>query len=219
MKSFVEYPLEFEKMSFIERNNKSYLGKSLPEYELYKKISHLDGCVVKCGVATEEGIIRFTILKSLIAGASQSNQKVIAFQKIERSLVLTNNRQDNVELQYKVEGSVINTDEIQQKLKKEGITEEIEFIPGAIGDSIPEYLMENPDTKIRYLNIDFDDYEAALTTLQYLYPRLVHGGILSFDNYYKKEEDYRAARDFFKSSNIKIHSMTTNKRLHYWVRL
>ncbi len=219
MKSFVEYPLEFEKMSFIEKSTKSGIGKSSPDYELYKKVSRLEGSVIKCGVATEEGIIRFTILKNLIASASQSNQKVIAFQKFEKSLILTNNIQDNVELQYQVERSLINIDEIEQKLQKEGITEKIEFIPGHVGDSIPEYLMENPDTKITYLNVDFDDYESVLTTLQFFYPRLVHGGILIFDNYYKKEEDYRAARDYFKSPNNKISNIAVNKGLHYLVRL
>ncbi|MCW3107449.1 MAG: dTDP-6-deoxy-L-hexose 3-O-methyltransferase [Segetibacter sp.] len=217
MKSFVEYPLDFEKMLFPDVADKSYSGKLIAHYELYRKVSHLEGSVVKCGIAAEEGFTRFAILRNLIA--AQPNQKVIAFEKFSKSLCLTNNNEDAGELQYQIKRTPIDIDRIQQKLLKKGITEKIEFVPGNIGDSIPEYLMENPELKIAYLNIDFDDYDSALTTLQFFYPRLVHGGILIFDNYYKKEEDYRAVKDYFKYSISRIYNFSVNKGPHYLVRM
>ena len=216
MKSFVEYPLDFEKMLFPDASDKGSSGKLIAHYELYNKVSHLEGCVVKCGIAAEEGFIRFAMLRNLIT--AQPNQKVIAFEKFSKSLYLTN-IEDNSELKYQVKRAPIDIDRIQQKLFKKGINRKIEFIPGNIGDSIPEYLMENPEMKISYLNIDFDDYENALTTLQFFYPRLVHGGILIFDNYYKKEEDYHAVKDYFKYSNNSIYNFSVNKGPHYLVRM
>lgn len=217
MKSFVEYPLGFEKMLFPDVAEKSDSGKLIAHYELYKKVSHLEGCIVKCGVAAEDGFTRFAMLKNL--ATARENQKVIAFEKHDKSLYLTQNDQDNSELKYQVKRATIDLDRIHQKLSKKGITEKIEFIPGIVGDSIPEYLMENPEMKISYLNIDFDDYESSLTTLQFFYPRLVHGGIVIFDNYYKKEEDFRAVKDYFKYSNSKIYNFSVNKGPHYMVRM
>lgn len=216
MKSFVEYPLDFEKMLFPDATDKSYSGKLIAHYELYRKVSHLEGSVVKCGIAAEEGFTRFAMLRNLIA--VQPNQKVIAFEKFAKSLYLTNNNDDAGTLQYQLKRSPIDIDRIQQKLLKKGIKEKIEFVPGNIGDSIPEYLIENPELKISYLNIDFDDYESALTTLQFFYPRIVHGGILIFDNYYKKEEDYRAVKDYFKYLDGRIYNFSVNKGPHYLVR-
>lgn len=217
MKSFVEYQLDFEKMFFQSLRNKNYSGKLMPYYELYKKISHLEGSIVKCGVAAEEDFTWFVLLRNMIS--AHPNQRVIAFEKFAKSLYLTGNNKENSELKYQVDDLAIDVDEIQQKLLEKGITEKIEFVAGNIGDSIPEYLMENPEMKISYLNIDFDDYESVITALQFFYPRLVHGGILIFDNYYKKEEDYRAIKDYFKHSHNKIHNFAVNKSPHYMVRL
>jgi Macrocin-O-methyltransferase (TylF) len=217
MKSFVEYPLDFEKMLFPDVAAKSYSGKLIAHYELYRKVSHLEGCVVKCGIAAEKGFTRFAMLRNLIA--AQPDQKVIAFEKFSRSLYLTNTAHDAGTLHYQIRRSSIDIERIQQKLSKKGVTEKIEFVPGNVGDSIPEYLIENPEMKISWLTIDFDDYESALTTLQFFYPRLVHGGMLIFDNYYKKEEDYRAVKDYFKYLNNKIYNFSVNKGPHYLVRM
>jgi hypothetical protein len=216
MKSFVEYPLDFEKMLFPDVSDKTASGKLIAHYELYKKVSHLKGCVVKCGIAAEESFIRFAFVRKLIA--AQPNQKVIAFEKFNKSLFLTNSAEDAGELKYQIKRTTIDVNRMQQKLLKKGITDKIEFIPGPISDSIPDYLIDDPEMKIAYLNIDFDDYDSTLTTLQYFYPRLVHGGMLIFDNYYKKEEDYGAIRDYFKFLNNKIYNFSVNKGPHYLVR-
>ena len=67
--------------------------------------------------------------------------------------------------------------------------------------------------------IDFDEYEATFTTLQYFYPRLVHGGILVLDNYYKKEADYDAVNDYFQHEKHKIYNFSVNKGPDYLVRM
>ncbi len=216
MKSFVAYPLGFEKMLFPEVSNKSYSGKLIAHYELYKKITHLEGSVVKCGIAAEESFTRFAMFRNLID--PHANQKVVAFERFSKNLYLNKNAEDCGELQYQVKRAPVDIDNLRQKLLKKGITEEIEFIPGHIGDSIPEYLIQNPELKISYLNIDFDDYESTFTTLQFFYPRLVQGGILIFDNYYKNGEDFAAITDYFTHSNIKIYNFSVNKGPHYIVR-
>lgn len=217
MKSFVEYPLDFEKMLFPDVSTKGNTGKLIAHFELYKKVSHLEGCIVKCGIAAEEGFTNFALLRNLVT--SPVEQKLIAFERFAKELRVTKNIHNKQALQYKIKREPIDLELLQQKLQKKGIKQEVKFIPGIIADSIPEYLMENPEMKIAYLNIDFDDYDSALTTLQYFYPRLVHGGILILDNYYKKDEDYRAVKDYFKYSNCKIFNFSVNKGPHYLVRL
>lgn len=217
MKSFVEYPSDFEKMLFPDATDKTYSGKLVAHYELYRKVSHLEGAVVKCGIAAEEAFTRFTMLRKMIG--AQATQKVIAFERFAKSLYVTRENDQVDTLQYKLKRAPIDFERLQEKLLKKGITEKVEFIPGNIGDSIPEYLMENPEMKISWLNIDFDDYESAYTSLQFFYPRLVHGGILVLDNYYKKEEDYRAVKDYFKNSTHKVYNFSVNKGPHYLVRL
>lgn len=217
MKSFVEYPLEFEKILFPEVTDKGYSGKLIAHFELYRKVSHLEGSIVKCGIAAEDSFTRFAMLRKLVPG--QPNQKLIAFEKFAKTLYLSNKLEDNGGLKYRIKRTPIDINSIRKKLLEKGITEKIEFVAGNIGDSIPDYLMENPELKISYLNIDFDDYESALTTLQFFYPRLMHGGIVIFDNYYKKEEDYQAVKEYFKYGSSRIYNFSVNKGPHYMVRM
>lgn len=216
MKSFVEYPSDFKKMLFPENSEKNYSGKLIAHYELYRKISHLDGCIVKCGISAEDGFSRFATLKHLMS--AQPEQKVVAFEKFSKTLFITNDSQATAGLAYQIKNQPTDINRIQQKLLQKGISDLIEFVPGNIGDSIPEYLISNPEMKISYLNIDFDDYDSTLTALQFFYPRLVHGGILIFDNYYKGEEDHKAVEDYFKYSDNMIYSFSVNKGPHYLTR-
>lgn len=216
MKSFVGYPLDIEKILFPDVTDKSYSGKLVVHYELFKKVSHLEGSVVKCGIAAEEGLTRLALFRSLIS--SKSNQKVVAFERFNKGLFFENGDNDKGGLVYKVKTPAGDFENITETLLQKGITEKINFVPGNLEYAIPDYLIENPDLKISFLNIDLDDYEATLTALQFFYPRLAHGGMLVFDNYYKKEEDYKAITDYFAYSNVSINNFSVNKGPHYIVR-
>ncbi|HEX8461520.1 MAG TPA: TylF/MycF/NovP-related O-methyltransferase [Segetibacter sp.] len=214
MKSFVTYPLDFEKMLFPEIAQNSP-GKLFAHYELYKKVSQLEGTVVKCGIAAEEGFTKFAMFRNLIS--THSTQKVIAFEKINKSLYLENSPSNSGTLKFKTKKPAVDTQKIQDKLLKKGLAE-VDFIPGPPGDAIPDYLIENPELKISFLILDLDDYDATINVLEFFYPRLVVGGILIFDNYYKKEEDYKAITDYFSPNKIAINSFSVNKGPHFIVR-
>jgi len=121
-------------------------------------------------------------------------------------------------LQYRVRRSVLDTEKLQLKFAKTGLIEKIEYLPGHIEETIPDFLISNPELKISYLSIDQNDYEATITTLQFLYPRLMPGGLLVLENYHKKEEDYRAAADYFRYEKASISNYSLNKGPHYIVR-
>lgn len=212
MKSFVAYPLEFEKMLFPSAAAAS--GKVVAHYELYKKVKHLDGSVIKCGISAEEGFTRFAMFKTLMH--NQRTKKMVAFEKFpsEKKVVAD----DTYSTQYNVANAAISLSHIQQLLIKKGIDENVDFIPGDVHDSIPNYLIENPELKISFLNIDLDNYESTLTALDYFYPRLVEGGILVIDNYFKNQEEKDAIETYFSSSKVVINNFSINNGPHYIIR-
>jgi len=214
MKSFVTYPQFFEKMVFPEiAQNKS--GKLFTQYELCKKVCHLEGTIVKCGITAEEGFAKFAMFRKLVS--SHTSQKVIAFEKFRKNLYCENSAVCKEPLQLKTKKTARDVERIQEKFLKKGIAE-IDFIPGRLGDSIPDYLIENPELKIAYLSLDLDDYDATINALQFFYPRIMHGGMLVFDNYYKNEEDFRAISDYFRHIKADINSFSINKGPHFTVR-
>lgn len=215
MKSFVAYPLEFEKVLFPKANNGAATGKVVAHYELFKKVKHLDGSVIKCGISAEEGFTRFAMFKSLIG--RKPSQKMIAFERYSH-ILNKDERPDNNSMQCQVSNLSFTTANIHQVLIQKGIEANVDFIPGNLHDSIPDYLIEHPELKIAFLNIDLDSYEATLTALEYFYPRLVEGGVLVIDNYYKNEEERRAIETYFNSSMIVINNFSVNKGPHYIIR-
>lgn len=215
MKSFVAYPLELETLSYAPLLEKKYAGKLIAHYELFKKVSHLAGTIVKCGITADEGFSRFIILKKM--ALTKVEQKMIAFEKIQPSFQ---------EMMGDEIGATIKTTDIQSSsinearelLLEKGLHENIQFVPGIVAEAIPNYLIENPECKIALLNIDLDDYEATLTTLEFLYPRLMPGGILILDNFHKYLAEHKAVKTYFAPSPVTINNFSVNNGPHYIIK-
>jgi hypothetical protein len=215
MKSFVAYPLEFQTLLFPPKTEQCNSGKLIAHYELFKKVSHLNGSIVKCGITAEEGFNRFTMIKDMIG--TEHEQKMIAFEKFQP--VFEEGPAENGEVTLKVkERSALSLEHMQQTLVEKGLTEKVEFVPGIVCESIPNYLMENPELKIALLNIDLDEYDTTMTTLEFLYPRLMPGGILIIDNFYKYLDESKAVKDYFAPSKVTINNFSVNKGPHYIVK-
>lgn len=215
MKSFVAYPSEMENILYPQPNEHRFSGKLIAHYELYKKILEKEGAIVKCGISDKSGFMRFASLRNLLANSSN---KMVAFEKQNTRLFIDNEDNREISLLYKVNNSSVDEAGIKKILSTQGISQQVDFIPGNLDDSIPQYLMDNPDTKISFLNIDLDDYEASLTALQFFYPRLIEGGVLIMDNYYKREDDFHAYQDFFQFIPVDLRHFSINKGPHYFFR-
>lgn len=211
MKSFVAYPSDLDKIILPQVTPRSSSGKLIAHVELFKKVRALDGTIVKCGIAAEEGFTRFMALKSLLGKGNL--RRMVAFEKFSYD----HKRTDTI-LHCKINNAAVSIDDYQQSLIQKGERENITFVPGHVDDSIAAFLMENPEFKISYLNIDLNDYDMTTTSLEFFYPRIIHSGILIIDNYHKKEEDYNAVRDYFAGKRVTIHSYNPNVGPHYIIR-
>lgn len=216
MKSFVAYPLEFDAMLFPSGNAKRTSGKLVAHYELFKKVSHLNGSIVKCGITTDEGFARFEAFREMMG--NREEQKMIAFEKYHPVFEEVVNDNGQISLQVTERNDIEKLAEVPMSLTEKGLSENVEFIPGNISDAIPNYLMENPELKIALLNIDLDEYDSTITTLEFLFPRLMPGGILIIDNFYKYLAEHKAVTDYFAPTKVVIHNFSVNSGPHYIVK-
>lgn len=215
MKSFVAYPFELDNLLFPQQSPAKSSGKLVAHYELFKKVKHLNGAVVKCGITAEEGFNRFAMFRNMMG--TQVTQKMIAFQKFQPFFEQEINDDGGITLKVKTRNSD-HVDYIQQNLVETGQSQNVDFVPGGVCNSIPDYLIENPELKIAMLNIDLDDYEGTITALEFLYPRLVQNGILILDNYHKNSEERRAVDDYFVLYGPQINSFLVNRGPHYIIK-
>lgn len=78
--------------------------------------------------------------------------------------------------------------------------EKIKFIVGKVEDTLP---LNHPET-ISLLRLDTDWYESTKIELEYLYPKLVYGGILIIDDYGHWQGCKKAVDEYFEKNNIKV---------------
>ena len=191
-------------------------GHVVAHYELYKQVSHLQGCIVNCGVEGEEHYESFALLRNLL-GNGQS-QKVVSFEKYSRNMYFDNTFLPFGALFYKMESVPFNMPMVKLRLQQQGIINHDDSVKGHGWESIPQYLIENPELKISFLVIDADDYETSMTALQFLYPRLMHGGMLVLDSLQESEEDYAAVCDYFEERIADMDVHIEGKGVYYMVK-
>lgn len=216
MKSFVAYPFELDIILNANQVVDKSSGKIAAHYELFKKVRHLNGAVVKCGITAEEGFARFAMFRSL--AGHRENQKIIAFQKNPSFFEEEITASGEVILKVKTKNAEVSPNNLQNRMIENSKNLRIDFVPGNISDSIPDFLIEHAELKIAMLNIDLDDYEATSTALEYLHPRLVEGGVLIFDNYHKNTGERKAADDYFKPSKPGVQNFSVHKGPHYLIK-
>jgi hypothetical protein len=87
------------------------------------------------------------------------------------------------------------------------------LVKGFIPDTFSEYFNQKPATQIALLHIDVDVYEATKACLEYLYERVVKGGIIMFDDYGQVDGATQAINEFINSTgknNNMIQKMPCN---------
>jgi hypothetical protein len=216
MKSFVAYPLEFETLLFPQKSASKTSGRLIAHYELFRKISHLNGFIVKCGITVDEGFARFSMFREMMG--NKEEQRMIAFEKFEPTFQEVVTRDGEIAFELQEGRSASSTAERHRELIERGSIENVEFIPGDVADAIPNYLIQTPELKLALLNIDVDDYESTITALEFLYPRLMPGGVLIIDNFYKYLGEYKAIKDYFAPTEVVINNFSVSNGPHYIVK-
>jgi len=82
----------------------------------------------------------------------------------------------------------------------------IHLVKGDIEKTIPEYVEKNPGMRISLLHFDADLYRPTLIGLKHLWPLVVPGGVVLFDEYGIPpwEGESKAVDEFFAGTNVKI---------------
>lgn len=181
-------------------------GKFLAHYELYKKILHLPGDIVECGIFKGNSFFRLAHFRDLLE--SRYSRKLLGFD-IFGAFPATNFEQDKKYLDNFVNSAGQNSIEINEieKIMQYKKLENYEFIKGDITKTIPQYCENNQHLKIALLHIDTDIYEPAVTILENMYDRVVRGGIIMFDDYGTFPGETKAADEFLQNKNLTLQKL------------
>jgi hypothetical protein len=213
----IAHAFEYEK-NFHLSCDITRISKILAHYELYRRIVHLPGVIIECGVFKGLTFTIFSEFRELLD--NPDTRKIIGFDTFadfpETSF------QDDKQFRedfIKIAGNQsISKDQLISVLKSKNIYRNIELVEGDIIQTLPEYVQNHPELQIALLNLDTDLYEPAVTILKCLYPRIVDGGILLLDDYGVTVGETKAVDDYFTGKMVKLQRLPFRETPWYIVK-
>lgn len=182
------------------------LPKMLAHYELYKSIISLPGHIVECGVFKGASLIRFCTCREILE--SPYSRKVIGFDAFGKFPKQDNTTdQEFVEMFEGAAGEGISIEELKSVFSHKGF-ENYELIKGDVLDTIPKYIAKHPELKIALLHIDVDVYKPSVAILNYLFDRVVTGGLIVLDDYGTVAGETKAVDEFFMERDVIIEKLS-----------
>jgi hypothetical protein len=198
-----EKSFEYENNFYLSCDN-TRLSKILAHYEFYKMIKNLPGAIVDCGIFKGTSLVRFAGFRDLFGNAY--SHKIIGFDTFDDfpETSFEEDKKFRERFIANAGGKSITMEQLNEVLELKNINQNIELVKGDITETVPEYVENHPYLKIALLNLDTDIYEPAVTILEYLYPKIVKGGILLMDDYGEFPGETKAIDDFFSDKNVTI---------------
>jgi len=185
----------------------SRLSKVIAHYELFKRTLEVPGAIVECGVFKGASLARFAMFRELLMGPF--SKKIIAFDIFGQypETQFDSDQKYREHFMQASGGEGISKEQLVSVLQHKGVYRNIELVEGDITRTVPEYVKQNPELKISFLNLDTDVYEPAVAILEHLFPRMAKGGILLVDDYGVFPGENRAVDEYFEQKEIQIRKL------------
>lgn len=220
----IEFPdpkqaLHYEN-SFLLTCNPKRLAKTLCLYEMYKLASSVHGAIVECGVFRGASFCVFAMLRSLLENVWV--RTLIAFDTFD--VFAETPQEDDAAIRSAI-GSVVGFDCISVEqlqhaltLKGGGVSENIELIAGDICHTVPEFAAKHPSIRIALLSVDVDFEAPTRTILNHLFPLVVQGGIVLFDDYGTFPGETKVVDEFLAKTGYRLRQARFTRHPCYIVK-
>jgi len=175
---------------YVPRQN---LTNFLIRYELFKKILHIQGSIIECGVFFGVGVMTFAQLSSIFEPVNNS-RKIIGFDTFEGFPNLS--KKDLLSESTLLKKGGFNADSYEDLQTCISLYDsnrflshmpKIELVKGNATKTIPNYLKNNPQCVVSLLYLDFDLYEPTKVAIETFVPRMPKGSIIVFDELDSKQ--------------------------------
>ncbi len=178
----------------------SRIGKVLSQFEIFKKISKVEGNIFEFGVFKGSSLMRIAAFRNIL----NIDHKIIygfdIFGKFPKQQIVEDNK--FIKNFEKKSGIGISKKDLNKFLKLKNYVN-IKLIQGDIIKTLPRFLKLNKKLKISLIHIDVDVYKPSKLILESLYNSLSIGGVIMFDDYSVIEGETKAVNEFFQNKKIK----------------
>jgi hypothetical protein len=195
-----------------------FLKRFLAHYQLFQKTIDLPGDIVEIGVYRGATLLSWANFLE-IHNMGDRQKRVFGFDNFAGFTPLDEKDGKESERVQKAVGG-FSPESFEESLRDAiKIFDEDRFIPykprivlvkGNAEETIPQFVKDYPGVRISLLHMDVDIYKPSLTALQHLWPLVVPGGVVAFDEYGIPpwEGESKAVDEFFAGKNIRMERFT-----------
>lgn len=148
--------------------------------EQYKKVEHLSGDIVECGIGYSR---TFQVLACLVRKENKAHRTLYGFDSFE-GFPEPHLEDKSARNPKKGEWKVLTPAQlhrilVQLRLGEEFVDAHIRVVKGFFEETLPQTNVK----EIALLHLDVDLYQSYKTCLELLFPKVVQGGMVLFDEY------------------------------------
>jgi hypothetical protein len=152
------------------------IAKLIAHWKIYEKILEVPGDVLELGVYKGASLIRWATFREISENARA--RKIVGFDAFGAFPLPNNPSQEDLNFVENFEnagGQGLQEQEIKDILNYKHF-ENITLVKGDVKVTLPEYLHDNPQTRIALLHLDMDVFEPTKFALELLWERVSQGG-------------------------------------------
>jgi hypothetical protein len=187
--AFERSPESFEDKlnNFSKYTRRQAITKTLAQYEIFKRVMHVKGSIVECGVLRGGSLFTWLHLCSTLEPVNFT-RRIYGFDTFEGFAAVAD--QDRASLSQHVQSGDLrgSTYEELAELAKihdsNRLLNHIDKLHLERGDdtrTIPAFIETHPHLVVSLLYLDFDLYEPTCAAIEHFVPRMPKGGIVAFD--------------------------------------
>lgn len=163
------------------------LAKFLARCEIFKRVLHVNGSVVECGVLHGGGLFTWAKLSSIFEPANHT-RKVIGFDTFQGFVEVHNHDARGTSSHLEVGGLTgSSVEDVERAValydanRPVAHIPKVELVAGDLCKTAPKYVADNPHLVVSMLYLDVDLYEPTKAALEAFLPRMPKGAVVVFD--------------------------------------
>jgi hypothetical protein len=222
-------PLAQRLQNFARHVRRQDLTRFLAKYEIFKQILPVNGNIVEGGVFAGGGLLSWLHFSSILEPFNHT-RRIIGFDTFEgfpsvdgkdtASGLSDHLHQDAFLISKSMKDEIQILADIHDRNRPLGHLPKVELVGGDATLTIPAYVESHPSLLIGLLYLDFDIYSPTKAALESLYPRVVKGGIVAFDELNTPEfpGETTALLESFDLSRIELKRTGLDPHISFFVK-
>jgi hypothetical protein len=174
---------------YVPRQN---LARFIARYELFRRVQHVQGSIVECGVLFGGGLMSFAKLSAILEPYNFQRRIIgfdtfTGFPKIHEEDLRGLPERKSAHLKdngFSAEDAyldILRSVEVFDSTRMLNHFPKVAVIKGDFIETAPRYLVDHPHLVVSLLYLDFDIYAPTKIALELFLPRMPKGAVVVFD--------------------------------------